>query len=175
MAHIEPAGARQIWALLGALVERPTMLHQLQDEVWRLPIANQDLARLQRGLLDALSLLPEGVDPAADDAMGSVPGSTPLEAGVIADHLRRNGLTDIAETAREKALKVFRTDPADADGWMDQWRRAAKHLIQQTGRPEELKHAEAAFAENPSEENWLHLQSILELQKRESIEASAAT
>ena len=179
LAHIEPAGARQIWALLGALVERPTMLHQLQDEVWRLPIANQDLLRLQRGLLDALSLLPEGVDPAADDAvsgdLGPVPGGTPLEAGVIADHLRRNGLKDIAETAREKALKVFRTDPADAGGWMEQWRRAARHLIQQTGRPEELKHAEAAFAENPSEENWQHLQSILELQKRESIEASAAT
>jgi DNA primase len=148
------------------------MLHQLQDEVWRLPIANQDAARLQRGLLDALSLLPEGVDPAADDALA---GSTPLEAGVIADHLKRNGLSEIAETAREKALKVFRTDPTDADGWMDQWRRAAKHLLQMTGRPEELKHAESAFAENPSEENWQHLQSILELQKRESIEASAAT
>ncbi len=175
-AHIEPAGARQVWALLGALVERPTMLHQLQDEVWRLPIANQDAARLQRGLLDALSLLPEGVDPAADDAVaGTEAGSTPLEAGVIADHLRRNGLSEIAETAREKALKVFRTDPTDAGGWTDQWRRAAKHLMQQTGRPEELKHAEAAFAENPSEENWQHLQSILELQKRESIEASAAT
>jgi DNA primase len=172
LAHIEPAGARQVWALLGALVERPTMLHQLQDEVWRLPIANQDAARLQRGLLDALSLLPEGVDPAADDALA---GSTPLEAGVIADHLKRNGLSEIAETAREKALKVFRTDPTDGDGWMDQWRRAAKHLLQMTGRPEELKHAEAAFAENPSEENWQHLQSILELQKRESIEASAAT
>jgi len=175
-AHIEPGGSRQIWALLGALVERPTMLHQLQDEVWRLPIVNQDAARLQRGLLDALSLLPEGVDPAADDAVaGAAAEGTPLEAEVIADHLQRNGLTEIAETAREKALKVFRTDPTDADGWMDQWRRAARHLIQLTGRPEELKRAEAAFAENPSEENWLHLQSILELQKRESIEASAAT
>ena len=70
---------------------------------------------------------------------------------------------------------MFRNDSTDAGAWMDQWRRAAKHLIQQTGRPEELKLAETAFAENPSEENWLHLQSILELQKRESIEASAAT
>jgi len=172
MAHIEPGGARQIWALLGALVERPTMLHQLQDEVWRLPVANQDAARLQRGLLDALSLLPEGVDPAADDA---VAGDTPLEAGVIADHLRRNGLAEIAAAAREKALKVFRTDPAEADGWIDQWRRTARHLTQLTGRPEELKRAEAAFAEDPSEENLQHLQSILELHKRESIEASAAT
>jgi len=180
LSALEPGGARQMWALLGALVERPALLHQLHDEVWRLPAANADAQRLQQALLDALSLIPEGIDPAADDAVtgavaGAATGSTPLEAGVIADHLRRNGLSEIAEMAREKALKVFRTDPTDADGWMEQWRRTAKHLTQLTGRPEELKRAEAAFAENPTEENLQHLQSILELQKRESIEANAAT
>jgi DNA primase len=174
LSALEPAGARQIWALLGALIERPTLLHILHDEVWRLPVTNQDANRLQRGLLDALSLLPEGIDPAADDAVGATGGSSPLEAQVIADHLRRNGLTEIAAMARQKALKTFKDDPTDADGWVDQWRRAAKHLLQLTGRPEELKQAQAAFAEDPSDENWLHLQSLLELSKRESLENSTA-
>ena len=54
---------RPVGALLGAFVERPALLHQLNEEAGQLPVANQDAVRLLQGLLDALSLLPEGVDP----------------------------------------------------------------------------------------------------------------
>ncbi len=63
-------GSRQVQVLLGVLVERPALLHVLYDEIARLPIANPELERLQAGLLDALSLVHEGIDPAADEAVG---------------------------------------------------------------------------------------------------------
>ncbi|MBS0537608.1 MAG: DNA primase [Proteobacteria bacterium] len=168
----EAPGARQVWALLGAFVERPALLHQLNEEAGQLPVGNQDAVRLLQGLLDALSLLPEGVDPAADAAAAETGPS--LEAEVIADHLRRNGLSEIAEAARLRARGFFKDDPADPEAWLTQWRRVARHLNQLVGRPEQLEQARAAFAESPTEENLQHLQSILDLQRRERIEAGSA-
>ncbi|TAJ84171.1 MAG: DNA primase [Reyranella sp.] len=158
-------GSRQERALLGALIERPAMLHILAEDLAHLPIASPELARLRSGLLDALSLVPSGVDPAADEA---VAGDLPLEAQLIEDHLKRSGLGRVAETAQAKAREVFRDDPADADGWVNQWRRAARHLTQLTADPEELKRAEEALAEDLSEENLRRLQAILDRMRRES-------
>ena len=66
---------------------------------------------------------------------------------------------------------MFRDDPADTDGWVGQWRRAARHLSQLTSDPEELKRAEEALAEDMTEENLHRLQAILERMRRESLEA----
>uniref|UniRef100_UPI00195339CC hypothetical protein n=1 Tax=Escherichia coli TaxID=562 RepID=UPI00195339CC len=82
-------GSRQERALLGALLERPALLHVLAEEVAHLPISSPELNRLRCGLLDALALMPSGIDPAADDATD---GEMPLEARLIEDHLRRTGL-----------------------------------------------------------------------------------
>lgn len=158
-------GSRQERALLGALLERPALLHVLAEEVAHLPISSPELNRLRCGLLDALALMPSGIDPAADDATH---GEMPLEARLIEDHLRRTGLGQAAEQARAKAREVFRDDPADADGWVGQWRRAARHLTQLTADPEELKQAEAALAEDCTEENLQRLQAILDRMRRES-------
>ena len=158
-------GSRQERALLGALIERPALLHVLAEELAHLPVVNPELGRLRSGLLDALSLVPLGIDPAADDASA---GDIPLEARLIEDHLKRSGLGSVAEAARAKAREVFRDDPADADGWVGQWRRAARHLTQLTADPEELKRAEEALAEDLSEENLRRLQAILDRMRRES-------
>lgn len=158
-------GSRQERALLGALIERPAMLHILAEDLAHLPIASPELARLRSGLLDALSLVPSGIDPAADEAAA---GDLPLEAQLIEDHLKRSGLGRVAESAQAKAREVFRDDPADADGWVGQWRRAARHLTQLTADPEELKRAEEALAEDLSEENLRRLQAILDRMRRES-------
>ena len=158
-------GSRQERALLGALIERPALLHILAEDLAHLPIASPELARLRSGLLDALSLVPLGIDPAADDAAA---GDIPLEARLIEDHLKRSGLGSAAESAQAKAREVFRDDPADADGWVGQWRRAARHLTQLTADPEELKRAEEALAEDLSEENLRRLQAILDRMRRES-------
>jgi DNA primase len=64
-------GSRQERVLLGALIERPTLLHILAEELASLPIGHPELVRLRSGLLDALSLVPSGVDPAADEAAGA--------------------------------------------------------------------------------------------------------
>ncbi len=160
-------GSRQERALLGALIERPALLHILAEDLAALPIANPELARLRSGLLDALSLLPLGVDPAADDAAGD----GPLEARLIEEHLQRTGLGRLAASAQAKAREAFRDDPADADGWVGQWRRAARHMTQLTADPEELKRAEDALAEDMSEENLRRLQAILDRMRRESAES----
>lgn len=164
-AGLDLDGSRQERALLGALLERPALLHVLAEEVAHLPISSPELNRLRCGLLDALALMPSGIDPAADDAAD---GEMPLEARLIEDHLRRTGLGQAAEQARAKAREVFRDDPAEVEGWVGQWRRAARHLTQLTADPEELKQAEAALAEDCSEENLQRLQAILDRMRRES-------
>jgi|FEC22Drversion2_1045045.scaffolds.fasta_scaffold00487_2 DNA primase len=172
-------GSRQERALLGALLERPALLHTLAEDVAALPIASAELARLRSGLLDALSLVHEGIDPAAEEAL-MAPGTEspgversyiPLEARLIEEHLERSGLGRLAAGARAKAREAFRDDPADPDGWVGQWRRMARHLSQLTTDPEELKRAEEALAEDMSEENLQRLQAILDRMRRESLES----
>jgi len=162
-------GSRQERVLLGALIERPALLHILAEDLAALPIASPDLIRLRSGLLDALSLVPSGVDPAADEAAGE----PSLEAQLILQHLERIGLGRLAASARTKAREAFRDDPADADGWVGQWRRAARHMSHLQADPEELKRAEEALAEDMSEENLRRLQAILDRMRRESIESNA--
>ena len=155
-------------ALLGALIERPAMLHVLAEELAHLSIPEGDLDRLRSALLDALALLPSGVDPAAEEAVG---GDTPLEERLILEHLQRCGLGGLAAAAQAKALRVFRDDPRDPDGWIGQWRHAASELGRRLAGPEELKQAEAALAENPSQENWENLQAILARMQRERLDS----
>ena len=139
---------------------------------WRPADHQSGTGRLRSGLLDALSLAPSGVDPAADEALaGEGADSTPLEARLIEEHLERSGLQRVAASAQAKAREVFRDDPADADGWVGQWRRAARHLSQLTADPEELKRAEEALAEDMNEENLRRLQAILDRMRRESLES----
>ena len=165
-------GSRQERALLGALIERPALLHILAEDLAALTITNAELGRLRSGLLDALSLAPSGVDPAADEALAEGGAeSTSLEARLIEEHLERCGLQRVAASAQAKAREVFRDDPADADGWVGQWRRAARHLSQLTADPEELKRAEEALAEDMNDENLRRLQAILDRMRRESIES----
>jgi DNA primase len=162
-------GSRQERVLLGALIERPALLHILAEELASLPIGHPELVRLRSGLLDALSLVPSGVDPAADEAAGD----PSLEAQLILQHLERIGLGRLAAETRLKARNAFTDDPADSEGWVGQWRRAARHLSQLQGGPEELKRAEEALAEDMSDENLQRLQAILDRMRRENTEANA--
>ncbi len=167
--------SRQERALLGAMIERPTLLHQLAEELVKLDLDNSpELKRLRSALLDAVAMAPSGLDPAADSALSEGDSGAPsLEARLIEAHLSRSGLSVIADAARAKAREVFRDDPADADGWVDQWRRMARHHDQLTSGPEELKRAEEAFALDGSEENWRRLNAILDRMRRESVESGA--
>ena len=162
-------GSRQERVLLGALIERPALLHILAEELASLPIGHPELVRLRSGLLDALSLVPSGVDPAADEAAGD----PSLEAQLILQHLERIGLGRLAAETRLKARHAFKDDPADSEGWVGQWRRAARHLSHLQGGPEELKRAEEALAEDMSDENLQRLQAILDRMRRENTEANA--
>lgn len=162
-------GSRQERVLLGALIERPALLHILAEELASLPIGHPELVRLRSGLLDALSLVPSGVDPAADEAAGD----PSLEAQLIQQHLERIGLGRLAAETRLKARHAFKDDPADSEGWVGQWRRAARHLSHLQGGPEELKRAEEALAEDMSDENLQRLQAILDRMRRENIESNA--
>jgi DNA primase len=167
----ELEGARQERALLGALIERPAMLHILAEDLAALPIVHPELARLRSGLLDALSMVPAGLDPAVEEALADSPQGPPLEARLIEEHLERSGLRRLAAAARAKAREVFRDDSADSEGWVGQWRRAARHVSQLTTDPEELRRAEQALAEDMNEENLGRLRAILDRLRRESLES----
>jgi DNA primase len=168
-------GSRQERALLGALLERPALLHVLAEELADLPIANSELARLRRGLLDALALAPSGVDPAADEALTEGADGIPdLEIRLIEEHLERSGLGQAAASAREKARVIFRSDPADPESWVGQWRRAADHLGRLTADPQDLKRAEEALAEDLNEENLRRLGAVLDRIRRPPPDSGAA-
>jgi DNA primase len=154
-------------ALLGALIARPALLHVLAEEVATLPIANPELERLRQGLLDALAIVPAGIDPAAEEALGDAP----LEGRLIAEHLERTGLGRVAASAQAKARLMFRDDARSADGWVGQWRRTARQLSQRAADLEELKRAEEALAEDMSEENLQWFRTINDRMRRESLES----
>lgn len=144
-------------ALLGVLIARPALLHVLAEDLHHLPIPDGELDRLRGALLDALALLPSGIDPAAEEAVADEP---PLEARLIVEHLERSGLGRSASLAQTKALKMFRDQPADSDAWVRQWRHAARRLIQRLADQEELDRAQQALSQDMSEENLQWVRSI---------------
>jgi DNA primase len=153
------------------LIERPALLRVLAEDVSHLPIANPELERLLRGLLDALSHLPEGIDPAADSA-ASEPGGTPLEVRLIADHLQRNGLGALADTARAKARDLFRDDPREVDGWVAQWRRTAQYLTHRQAADEELQAARERMENEMTEESVKAFNEVVDKRSRERLESA---
>jgi DNA primase len=171
----DPEGSRQERSLLGALIERPALLHVLAEDVAALPIAHPELARLRSALLDALASMPAGVDPAVEEALAEGEGSDPpLEARLIQEHLEHAGLKRIANVAQAKARTMFRDADEQGDGWVGQWRRAARHLSQLSADPEELRLAEQALAQEMTEENLRRLQAILDRMRRDALESGAA-
>ena len=136
-------------ALLGALIDRPALLHLVADELRHLEIENPELRRLESALLDFLAEAPS-IDPAAEEALGG----EPLEERLLAEHLQRCGLDRIAQTARIKARELFREKENEA--WIDRWRRIAGHLVKRKAAAAQLREAEQAFAADGSEENWQH-------------------
>lgn len=173
-AAAEPEGSRQEKALLGALMERPAMLHILAEDVAALPIVQPELARLRGALLDALALMPAGIDPAAEEALGHDAAEMPLETQLLEEHLEHAGLKRIAAGARAKARQMFRDAEKKEGGWVEQWRRTARHLSQLSFDPEELRRAEQALAQDMSEENLQRLQAILDRMRRDGLESGAA-
>lgn len=164
-AGVDLDESRQQRILLGALLERPALLHVLAEELAELPISNGELARLRQGVLDALALAPAGLDPAAAEALaGETDGEPILEVRLLEAHLERIGLSGIAAAARAKARAVFRE--SGPDDWVAQWRRAAGHLGRLAVDPVELKQAEQALAEDLTEENLHRLREILDRMRR---------
>jgi DNA primase len=161
-------GSRQVQLLLGVLVKRPSLLHILHEEVSRLEIANPELLRLQRGLLDAFSLVPQGLDPAADE--GIAEGEAPLESQIITDHLQRSGLGAAAEAAQTKVQGIWKaSEPSDV--WVDRWRRTASHLNLAVGGVDELKQNTEDLARDLSDENLQKMREVGLRRMRENFDS----
>ena len=80
------------------------------EDLASLPIGHPELARLRSGLLDALSLVPSGVDPAADEAAGDI-WSFGCVLVSLAWHAR-----DDARRERRRARGHTRRN-RNSDGW----------------------------------------------------------
>lgn len=166
-AGVDLDESRQQAILLGALLERPALLHIVAEDLADLPIGNVELSRLRQGLLDALALAPAGIDPAAAETLSGEPDVGPFpDVGLLEAHLERVGLGRIAASARTKARGIFRTTTTGSDDWVAQWRRAARHLGRLAVEPAELKQAEQALAEDMTDENLHRLREILDRMRR---------
>jgi DNA primase len=141
--------SRQERALLGALIERPFLLHVVFDDVDKLKITNPELRLLEIALHDFLSEPPSG-EPAA----GEVIDEGALEERQLAQHLQRRGLDGVAQSARAKASELFREKENDA--WLERWKRIFDRLIARKAAAAHLLEAEQAFAAQSTEENWRH-------------------
>jgi DNA primase len=135
MSGTDLDSSRQERALLGALIERPALLHDVADDLRRLEITNPELRRLEGALLGFLA-------------------EEPLEEGLLMQHLERHGLDKIAESARIKAQELFREKENEA--WLERWHRIAGHLAQRKAAADQLREAEQALASHFTDENWQH-------------------
>jgi DNA primase len=158
--------SREERALLGALIERPTLLHAVAGDLYKLGIANVELHRLEDALQEFIREAPAGVEPAAEEAIGE----GPLEERLLAQHLQRCGLDGIAQGARAKARELFREKENDA--WLTRWHRIFDRLIARRAAEAHLREAEQAFAADASEENW---QSFLAARQQHQEVAASET
>jgi len=137
-------------ALLGALIERPALLHIVVEELHPLAITHPDLHRLEQALVQFANEAPS-IDPAAEEAIGG----EPLEQKLLAEHLQQHGLDHVAGAARAKAKELFREKETGA--WLDDWRRIAGHLVKRKAAAAHLQEAERTFAAEGTEERWQEL------------------
>jgi DNA primase len=150
MAGGDLDSSRSERALLGALIERPALLHVVVEELHPLGIASPELLRLEQALVQFANEAPS-IDPAAEEALGG----DPLEERLLVEHLQRHGLDRVAETARAKARELFREKENEA--WLDRWRRIAGHLVKRKAAAAHLQEAERTFATEGTEESWQEL------------------
>jgi DNA primase len=150
--------SRQERALLGALIERPALLHVVADDLRTLEIAHPELARLENALLEYLVEVP-GVDPAAEEALGD--GG--LEERLLMEHLQRLGLEAVAAGARARARELFREKENEA--WLERWHRTARRLIDRRAADAHLREAQENFAACGTDEALQHLEAALKNHK----------
>lgn len=136
--------------LLGALLLHPAWLEGLAEDLAALPLTGNERERLRQVLLDAAAEV-DHPEPGDDIAA--------LEAAAIARHLNSSGLTAVADTLRQEAIRGFA--PAEPENAArERWRREAESHRLAFAEASELRAAEASFASDPSEANWERLQAL---------------
>jgi DNA primase len=136
--------------LLGALLLHPAWLEVLGEDLAALPLTGAERERLRSALLEAAAEV-DHPGPGEDVAA--------LEAAAIARHLNAAGLTVMAETLRQEAIRGFA--PAEPEkAARERWRREAESHRLAFAEASELRAAEASFASDPSETNWDRLQAL---------------
>jgi DNA primase len=136
--------------LLGALLLHPAWLELLAEDLAALPLTGTERERLRGALLEAAAEV---------DHPGPREDIAALEAAAIARHLNTAGLTTMAETLRQEAIRGFA--PAEPDvAARERWRLEADSHRMAFAEASELRAAEASFASDPSEANWERLQAL---------------
>lgn len=159
MAGADLDSSRQERILLGALIERPALLHVVADDLRALEIAHPALAQLENALLEYLFEIP-GIDPAAEEALGD--GA--LEERLLTEHLQRLGLAAMAKGARDKARELFR-EKDDNAAWLERWYRTTRRLVDRRAADAHLREARENFALHGTEEALRHLEAALKHHK----------
>ncbi|UUP16260.1 DNA primase [Nitratireductor thuwali] len=140
-----------------ALINHPALLDEHFDKAERLTLTSPDMARLRSALFDAMA------------------HGTAHEATAVREALAAAGFGEALEKA-EALVRRARQWPALADAALEDAREAflqALHLHVSSGSlHKELKAAELALADDPTEENYRHLVEIqAELRNIQATEA----
>ncbi|WP_274426651.1 DNA primase [Chelativorans sp. YIM 93263] len=154
-----PSGAMSLRAaaILVALVNHPALLDEYFDAVEKLAFDNADLKKLHGALMDTLANEVTPERQATREAITAAGAGDALEKAELLVR-RANQWTALGDAALEDAREAF---------------LQALHLHRSSGTlHRELKAAERALAEDPTEENYRHLVEIqAELRNIQATEA----
>ncbi len=133
--------------IIRLILNHPVLLDEVDEAFAELDFFSSDLDRLRREIID-IAALNEGLDKSA-----------------LKDHLTKRGLADLLNRNDQQAQRL-NSWFSEADAASHDAMTGFKHMIalhrKTVTLERELKEAERALAESPTEENLIHLNEIRE-------------
>ncbi|HEY4135399.1 MAG TPA: DNA primase [Alphaproteobacteria bacterium] len=151
------AGRRER-VLLATVLHHPEILSEVTEELAHILLESRDLDSLRLAIIEV----------AAEREGGMHSASGVLDAGALRDHLTERGFLSLIERlcgAQAGAGESFVRPEADAADALQGWRYVLdRHRLAELKA--EIRAAEAAYAGDPSDENWTRLEALINEKNR---------
>jgi DNA primase len=151
------AGRRER-VLLATILNHPEILSEVTEELAHILLESRDLDSLRLAIIEV----------AAEREGDAHSASGVLDVGALRDHLTERGFLSLIERlcgAQAGAGESFVRPEADAVDALQGWRYVLdRHRLAELKA--EIRAAEAAYAQDPSNENWVRLEALINEKNR---------